>query len=70
MAAFAAKKGRFWGMAEIGPFFEAQIFLVSCITSLKTSKFKKLGVFQKIQEICTNLGTRIFEIDQEMTEKI
>ena len=29
-----------------------------------------LGVFQKIQEICTKIGTRIFKIDQEMTEKI
>ena len=36
----------------------------------KTSKLKKLGVFQKIQEICTKIGTRIFKIDQEMTEKI
>ena len=24
----------------------------------------------KIQEICTKIGTRIFKIDQEMTEKI
>ena len=24
----------------------------------------------KIQEICTKIGTRIFEIDPEMTEKI
>ena len=29
-----------------------------------------MGVFQKIQEICTKIGTRIFKIDQEMTEKI
>merc|ERR1711884_932080 len=36
----------------------------------KTSKFKKLGVFHKIQKICTKIGTRIFKIDQEMTEKI
>ena len=27
-------------------------------------------MFQKIQEICTKIGTRIFEIDPEMTEKI
>jgi len=27
-------------------------------------------VFHKIQEICTKIGTRIFKIDQEMTEKI
>ena len=25
---------------------------------------------QKIQEICTKIGTRIFKIDEEMTEKI
>ena len=29
-----------------------------------------LGGFQKIQEICTKIGTRILKIDQEMTEKI
>ena len=58
-------------MAQIGPFSEVQIFLLSCITSFKkTSKFKKLRVFQKIQEICTKIGTRILKIDQEMTEKI
>ena len=27
-------------------------------------------MFQKIQEICTKIGTRILKIDQEMTEKI
>ena len=27
-------------------------------------------MFHKIQEICTKIGTRIFKIDQEMTEKI
>ena len=27
-------------------------------------------MFQKIQGICTRIGTRIFKIDQEMTEKI
>ena len=27
-------------------------------------------MFLKIQEICTKIGTRIFKIDQEMTEKI
>ena len=30
----------------------------------------RLGVFQKITEFCTKIGTRIFKIDQEMTEKI
>merc|ERR1712152_119421 len=28
------------------------------------------GEFHKIQDICTKIGTRIFKIDQEMTEKI
>ena len=27
-------------------------------------------MFKKIQKICTKIGTRIFKIDQEMTEKI
>ena len=29
-----------------------------------------LGVFQKIQEICTKIGARIFKINEEMTKKI
>ena len=28
-----------------------------------------MGVFTKIQEICTKIDTRIFQIDQEMTDK-
>ena len=51
-------------MAQIGPFSVVTIFLVSCITLFKNIKIKK------IQEICTKIGTRIFKIDQEMTEKI
>ena len=27
-----------------------------------------LGEFQKIQEICITMGTKIFEIDEEMSE--
>ena len=27
-------------------------------------------MFKKVQEICIKIGTRIFKIDQEMTEKI
>ena len=33
-----------------------------------SSKFKMLGVFWKIQEICSKMGTRILKIDLEMTE--
>ena len=55
---------------KVHPYFEVQIFLVSCITWFKKIKIKKLGVFKKIQKICTKIGTRIFKIDQEMTEKI
>ena len=35
-----------------------------------SSKFKMLGVFWKIQEICSKMGTRILKIDLEMTEII
>ena len=31
---------------------------------------QKLGVFWKIQDICYNMGTEIFKIDEEMTEKM
>ena len=31
---------------------------------------EKLGVFWKIQEICSKMGTRILKIDGEMTEII
>ena len=34
------------------------------------SKMQMLWEFYKIQEICSKIGTRIFKIDQEMTEKI
>ena len=30
---------------------------------------QKLGVFWKIQNICFNVGTEIFQIEEEMTEK-
>ena len=30
---------------------------------------QKLGVFWKIQDICYQMGTEIFKIEQEMTEK-
>ena len=31
---------------------------------------QKLGVFWKIQDICYNMGTEIFKIEEEMTEKM
>ena len=31
---------------------------------------QKLGVFWKIQDICYIMGTEIFKIEEEMTEKM
>ena len=31
---------------------------------------QKLGVFWKIQDICDQMGTEIFKIEEEMTEKM
>ena len=31
---------------------------------------QKFGVFWKIQDICYKMGTEIFKIDEEMTEKM
>ena len=31
---------------------------------------QKIGVFWKIQDICYQIGTEIFKIEEEMTEKI
>ena len=31
---------------------------------------KNLGVFWKIQDICYVMGTQIFKIEEEMTEKM
>ena len=31
---------------------------------------QKLGVFWKIQDICYNMGTNIFKIEEEITEKM
>ena len=31
---------------------------------------QKLGVFWKIQDICYKMGTEIFKIEEEMTEKL
>ena len=35
-----------------------------------SSKMQKLGVFWKIQDICYKMGTEIFKIEEEMTEKM
>ena len=43
------------------------------ITTLKpsnSSKMQMLGVFWKVQEICYIMGTEIFKIEEEMTEKM
>ena len=34
-----------------------------------SSKMQNLGVFWKIQDICYQMGTEIFKIEEEMTEK-
>ena len=31
---------------------------------------QKLAVFWKIQDICYNMGTEIFKMEEEMTEKM
>ena len=31
---------------------------------------QKIGVFWKIQDICYQIGTEIFKIEEEMTEKM
>ena len=31
---------------------------------------QKLGVFWKIQDICYQMGTEIFKIEEEMTDKM
>ena len=47
-------------------------FCLNCRISLPSvsSEFKMLGVFWKIQKICSKMGTRILKIDLEMTEII
>ena len=35
----------------------------------KIVKFKQVGEFKQIQEILSKIGTEIFKIDEEMTEK-
>ena len=40
------------------------------ITTLKLIQNAKVGVFWKIQDICYQMGTEIFKIEEEMTEKM
>ena len=47
------------------PFVEKRPLLPS-----NSSKMQKLGVFWKIQDICYKMGTEIFKIEEEMTEKM
>ena len=50
--------------------FQVQCSRFLSITPFKTIKLQKLGVFWKIQEICSKMGTRIFKIVEEMSEII
>ena len=40
------------------------------ITTLKLIQNAKVGVFWKIQDICYQMGTEIFKIEEEMIEKM
>ena len=40
------------------------------ITTLKLIQNAKVGVFWKIQDICYIMGTEIFKIEEEITEKM
>ena len=42
----------------------------TAITSFKLIQNEKLGAFWKIQDICYVMGTEIFKIEGEMTEKM
>ena len=43
----------------------------TAITTFKIIQNAKVGgVFEKIQDICYQMGTEIFKIEKEMTEKI
>ena len=66
---FILKKTKFVGGASNWPIFrsaDCPCFLHNFLQ--KHHNFKSWGCFrQKIQEICTKMGTRIFKIDQKMT---
>ena len=53
------------GVPKKRRFFEKWPYLPS-----SSFKMQMLGVFWKIQENCYNMGTEIFKIDEEMTEKM
>ena len=67
---FHLKYDNISGLAQIG------IFLISYFSDFlsqlpsKSSKCKKLGMLGKIQENWSKMGTRIFKIDEEMSEII
>ena len=42
----------------------------TAITTFKLIQNAKVGMFWKIQEICYIMGTEIFKIEEEMTEKM
>ena len=65
-----------WKKVRIQGLYKLVYFLISYFSDFwsqlpsNSSKCKKLGVFWKIQEICSKMGTRIFKIDEEMSKKI
>ena len=42
----------------------------TAITTFKLIQNAKMGVFWKIQDICYIMGTEIFKIEEEVTEKM
>ena len=42
----------------------------TAITTFKLIQMQKFAVLWKIQDICYNMGTDIFKIEEEMTEKM
>ena len=42
----------------------------TAITTFKLIQNAKMGVFWKLQDICYQMDTDIFKIEEEMTEKI
>ena len=42
----------------------------TAITTVKLIQNAKVGVFWDIQDICYQMGTDIFKIEEEMTEKM
>ena len=42
----------------------------TAITTFKLIQMQKFAVLWKIQDICYNMGTEIFKIEEEMTEKM